>query len=63
MRFGIISVDFNKIIEGARKHGINYKFQILDHIKPAIESGFKHIELNLDVIYSSPHCLSDKVKD
>ena len=63
LRFGIISVDFNKIIEGARKHGINYKFQILDHIKPAIESGFKHIELNLDVIYSSPHCLSDKVKD
>jgi len=62
LKLGIISVDWEFIIDEAKRVGASYRFDVLNPIKRAIIAGFKHIELELDTFYVIPNSLTDEVK-
>ena len=63
LKLGIISVDWESIIDEARMAGTSYRFNVLKPVERAVAAGFKHIELELDTFYVIPNSFTAEVRE
>ncbi len=62
LKFGVVSVDLDAIVEEAKRKGPEYRFNVLKPVEAAVSAGFKHVELELDAFYVIPDSLNDRVR-
>lgn len=62
LKLGVISVDWESIIDEAKMVGAGYRFNVLKPVERAVAAGFKHIELELDTFYVIPNSFTAEVR-